>query len=190
MRAIASSGSARSPAPESTRACLKGGTGAKIRVAQNVDSSPGRYRVTAYLRGLDIGKGTYNCTTEFMFDGKYQQLNKNGTFGWTKLTYVGADQGKQADRAVVRPDGPRLFLDRRRDARKSGRRRSADRGPVLADEEAPIAPPARVHAARRALRGMRIPEQSGRQDLLRLWHRAECGKRHRRGATGPADRHV
>ena len=50
---------------------------------------PGRYRVTAYLRGLDITTGTYNASTEFMFDGKYIQLNKRGTFGWTKLTYVG-----------------------------------------------------------------------------------------------------
>src|SRR5262249_39134832 len=44
---------------------LYGGIGAKIRVAQNVELSPGRYRVTAYLRGLDIGKGMYNWTTEF-----------------------------------------------------------------------------------------------------------------------------
>jgi hypothetical protein len=50
---------------------------------------PGRYRVTAYLRGLDIGTGTYNATTEFMFAGKYMQLRKNGTFGWSRLTYVG-----------------------------------------------------------------------------------------------------
>ena len=35
---------------------LHGGSGAKIRVAQNVELTPGRYRVTAYLRGLDIGR--------------------------------------------------------------------------------------------------------------------------------------
>ncbi len=32
---------------------LSGGAGAKIRVTQNVVLEPGRYRVTAYLRGLD-----------------------------------------------------------------------------------------------------------------------------------------
>src|SRR5271157_6029436 len=58
---------------------LKGGVGAKIRVSQNVMLPPGRYRVTAYLRGLDIGTGSNGWTTEFMFDGKYHQLNKNGT---------------------------------------------------------------------------------------------------------------
>ena len=63
-----------------------------------------------------------------MFDGKYQQLNKNGTFGWTKLTYVGEiKEKKQA--------GPsfglmaRLFLDRRRVAGEGRRRGRADRGP-------------------------------------------------------------
>ena len=61
---------------------LAGGAGAKIRVAQLVDIEPGRYEVTAYIRGLDIGTGTWNCMTEFMFDGKYVQLGKNGTFGW------------------------------------------------------------------------------------------------------------
>ena len=50
---------------------LIGGVGAKIRVTQNVELEPGRYRVTAYLRGLDIATGTYGATTEFMFDGKY-----------------------------------------------------------------------------------------------------------------------
>jgi hypothetical protein len=76
---------------------LKGGAGAKIRATQNVNLTPGRYRVTAFLRGLDIGTGKFGGTTEFMFDGKYHALNKNGTFGWTKLTYVGdISQKKQA----------------------------------------------------------------------------------------------
>ena len=74
---------------------LKGGMGAKIRVGQNVTLEPGRYRVTAYLRGLDIGTGNFGWTTEFMFNGKYHQLNKNGTFGWTKLTYVGEVEMKK-----------------------------------------------------------------------------------------------
>jgi hypothetical protein len=81
-----------------THSCLlKGGSGAKIRATQNVQLNPGRYQITAYLRGLDIGTGTNGWATEFMFDGKYHQLNKNGTFGWTRLTYVGEiTQPKQA----------------------------------------------------------------------------------------------
>ena len=91
---------------------LYGGIGAKIRVTQNVELTPGRYRVTAYLRGLDIGRGTYNAATEFMFDGKYQQLNKTGTFGWTRLTYVGQIGEKKQAGPSFGHDGPRLFLDR------------------------------------------------------------------------------
>ena len=48
---------------------LKGGVGAKIRVTQNVTLEPGRYRINAYLRGLDVGTGNFGGTTEFMFDG-------------------------------------------------------------------------------------------------------------------------
>ncbi|HWG43048.1 MAG TPA: glycoside hydrolase domain-containing protein [Gemmataceae bacterium] len=51
--------------------------------------APGRYRVTAYLRGLDIGAGPYGQTTEFIFAGKYMPLRKGGTFGWTRLSFVG-----------------------------------------------------------------------------------------------------
>src|SRR6516225_2182187 len=57
---------------------LFGGSAPKIRVGQNLALEPGRYRVTAYVRGLDIGRGNHGMTTEFMFDGKYIQLNKNG----------------------------------------------------------------------------------------------------------------
>jgi hypothetical protein len=55
---------------------------------QNRELTPGRYRITAYLRGLDIGVGMHNMTTEFMFNDKYIQLAKRGTFGWTQMTYV------------------------------------------------------------------------------------------------------
>lgn len=41
---------------------LVGGAGAKIRTAQLLDPQPGRYRVTAWLRGLDIGTGAIRCT--------------------------------------------------------------------------------------------------------------------------------
>jgi len=70
-------------------ALLVGSGTPKIRITvPDQELDPGRYRVTAWLRGLDIGVGVWNQTTEFMFDGKYLQLAKNGTFGWTPLTYV------------------------------------------------------------------------------------------------------
>ena len=67
---------------------LFGGSAPKIRSVQLVDLEPGRYRITAFLRGLNIGTGVWNQTTEFMFDNKYMALRKNGTFGWTRLSYV------------------------------------------------------------------------------------------------------
>ncbi|MCI0742545.1 MAG: hypothetical protein L0Y72_26225 [Gemmataceae bacterium] len=68
-----------------------GGHNPKIRTwpEPRLTLEPGRYRLTAYLRGLDIGVGPYNYTTEFQFAGKYINLKKNGTFGWSKITFVG-----------------------------------------------------------------------------------------------------
>jgi hypothetical protein len=69
---------------------MVGGDAPKIRAwPDKFVLEPGRYRVTAYLRGLDIGTGRYGETTELMFAGKYMHLKKNGTFGWSKLTFVG-----------------------------------------------------------------------------------------------------
>ena len=56
----------------------------------------GRYKLTAWIRGLDIGEGVWHNNTEFEFDGKYTSLKKNGTFGWTPLTYV-ADMKQKKD---------------------------------------------------------------------------------------------
>ena len=66
------------------------GSNPKVRASPlQFTLDPGRYRITAWLRGLDIGMGAWNQTTEFMFEEKYLPLRKNGTFGWTQLTYVG-----------------------------------------------------------------------------------------------------
>ncbi len=71
--------------------CLLVGAGEpKIRIFKYQKSlPPGRYQVTAYIRGLNIGEGKWRQTIEFAFGEKYFQLGKNGTFGWTKLYYVG-----------------------------------------------------------------------------------------------------
>jgi hypothetical protein len=69
---------------------MVGGSGPKIRAwPDKFILDPGRYRITAYLRGLDIANGPYGGNTEFMFAGKYIPLHKSGTFGWSRLTYVG-----------------------------------------------------------------------------------------------------
>ena len=51
-------------------------------------------------------------STEFMFDDNYMPLKKNGTFGWTKLTYVGDVKKRDEGHFQLRPDGARLSLGR------------------------------------------------------------------------------
>jgi hypothetical protein len=131
----------------------------KIRIAQPQDLEPGRYRITAYLRGLDIGKGQWNQTTEFMFNDKYFGLKKNGTFGWTRLTYV-------ADLAARTKTGPSFglmapgyFWIDDVSMERVGSDTSLTEVPLLGPEEAPIAPPGRlgtgaVHCPRCRYRNM------------------------------------
>ena len=94
-----------------------------------------------------------------MFDGKYIPLNKNGTFGWTKLTYVGEVKEKKQAGPSLRADGPRLFLGRRRVAgegrhgRPADREAGARRGGV-ADRAAGRAP-----GRGRPLPGVRLPQR-------------------------------
>ena len=56
---------------------MSGCDGPKIRAwPAKFSLDPGRYRVTAYLRGLDIGTGLDRHNTEFMFAGKYMPLRQ------------------------------------------------------------------------------------------------------------------
>jgi hypothetical protein len=72
-----------------TSCLLFGSSQPKIRVWQTLKGvPPGRYRITAYLRGLDISVGPWDMDTEFAFDGKYYPLRRRGTFDWTQLTCV------------------------------------------------------------------------------------------------------
>ena len=97
-----------------TRACCSAGRAPRSALAQNVELDPGRYRITAYLRGLDIGTGTYGMTTEFMFDGKYHPAPQERHVRLDQLTYVGEIKEKKQAGPSFGLDGSRLFLDRRR----------------------------------------------------------------------------
>ncbi len=131
----------------------------KIRIAQTQDLKPGRYLITAYIRGLDIGTGAYDMSTEFMFNDKYIPLKKNGTFGWTRLTYV-------ADITQPTKSGPSfglwapglLWID---DVSMElvGADVKLTETPILSKEESPIVPPSAlgpgaVHCPRCAYRNM------------------------------------
>src|SRR5208282_1255849 len=125
---------------------LVGRSEPKIRVVQLRDLEPGRYQITAYIRGLDIGVGVWNQTTEFMFDGKYIPLGKNGTFGWTKLTYVGEiSEKKQAGPSFGLMAPGYLWID---DVtlEKVGSNVPLTEKPALGVEEAAIAPPSELGA--------------------------------------------
>ncbi len=157
---------------------LFGGSAPKIRAAQNVELVPGRYRITAYLRGLDIGTGTYGMSTEFMFDGNYIPLHKNRHVRLDQAHLCRRDQGEEASRSLVRLDGPWLFLGRRRDARAGRPRRPADRQAGarrrgIADRAA-----GRGTGRCRPLPGLRISQRRV-EDLLRLRRGARLRARSR-----------
>lgn len=123
---------------------MAGGSGPKIRAwPDKLDLAPGRYRVTAYLRGLDIATGPYGQTTEFMFNNKYIPLRKGGTFGWTKLTYVGevTKGGVKVYPSFGLMAPGYLWVDDVRVEKVGGDVPLTPR-PVFGKEEKPIEPPA------------------------------------------------
>jgi hypothetical protein len=128
---------------------LAGGGAPKIRAwPATLSLSPGRYRVTAHLRGLDIGAGVWNQSTEFMFAGNYMPLNKSGTFGWTRLTFVG-DVPEQKDYShpsfgLMAPGY--LWVDDV-SVEKVDPQTPLTPQPVFGPEEKPIAAPGEVTAA-------------------------------------------
>ncbi len=122
---------------------MVGGNNPKIRACSDkLILEPGRYRIRAYLRGLDIGTGIWNQTTEFMFAGKYMPLNKNGTFGWTPLEYVGEVSEKRdfshPSFGLMAPGY--LWVDDVT-VERVGEDVPLTAEPVLGQEEKPIVPP-------------------------------------------------
>jgi len=120
----------------------------KIRVTQTLkDLAPGRYKITVWLRGLDIGEGQWRATTELAFDGKYMPLKKNGTFGWTPLTHVVEVQEKKdvngPSFGLMAPGY--LWIDDVSVVRV-GQDVPLTEAPVFGEEERPIAPPGELAA--------------------------------------------
>lgn len=122
---------------------MAAGNNPKIRAcADKLILEPGRYRITAYLRGLDVGTGVWNQTTEFMFAGKYMPLRKNGTFGWTRLTYVGeVSERRDFSHPSFGLMAPGYLWVDDVSVERVGRDVPLSAEPVLGREEKPIAPP-------------------------------------------------
>ncbi len=163
---------------------LVGGNAPKIRIwPDKFVLEPGRYRITAYLRGLDIGFGPYEQTTEFMFEGKYIPLKKNGTFGWSKLTYVGdvAQKREYAHPSFGLMAPGYLWVDDVQ-VEKVGPEVALTPVPVIGPEEEPIAPPGPI-----GMEVARCPECGYRNNAS--WNRCyACGTAlgAKKAATGPA----
>lgn len=162
---------------------LVGGAGAKIRAAQLLDLDPGRYRVTAFLRGLDIGTGKWKQATEFMFDGNYVQLHENGTFGWTKLTYVAEVREHKKAGPSFGLMAPGYFWIDDVSLVQVGADVPLTPTPVLVREESAIEPPGPLNAD-----AVRCKECASRN--MPAWRRCyACGTTLERGdsvATGPS----
>ena len=122
---------------------IAGGTTPKIRACPaHFTLDAGRYRITAWLRGLDIGNGVWNQNTEFMFEEKYIPLKKNGTFGWTPLTFVGeVKKGREFGHPSFGLMAPGYLWVDDVSVEKVGNNVPLTPEPVLGQEEKPIAPP-------------------------------------------------
>jgi hypothetical protein len=167
---------------------MVGGNNTKIRAwPEKLVLDPGRYRITAYLRGLDIGTGVWNQTTEFMFNGKYMPLHKNGTFGWCKLTYVGevSKRGEQPHPSFGLLAPGYLWVDDVR-VEKVGADVFLTPEPTIAKEEKPIEMPGDLGAG-----WVRCPECGYRNNPS--WGRCyACGERleKKKAAAGPAVKRI
>jgi hypothetical protein len=82
-------------------------------------------------------------TTEFAFDGQYFQLQKNGTFGWTPITYVVdiRERKKDAYGPAFGLMAPGYFWIDDVSMVKVGAEVPLTPKPVLGAEEQPLAPP-------------------------------------------------
>ena len=168
---------------------LFGGSAPKIRVAQNVALGPGRYRIAAYVRGLDIGTGTYGMSTEFMFDGNYIPLGKKGTFGWTRLTYVAEVKEKKQAGPSLGLMAPGYFWIDDVSLEKVGNDVALTEKPVLGAEERRSRLRARSPPRPSAVRSAGTATVHGRPatPAARRWGRVGG---HRVGPIGQVDRHL
>lgn len=130
-----------------TSGLIVGDIGGKIRFSSgSMKLEPGRYRLTAWLRGLDIGQGRWGTTIDFTADAEqYFSFRKNGTFGWTPLTYVFdvTPQSRPFQLLIGLWEDGRLWVD---DVAlgKVGQTVALTARPEFGMEEAPIVPPGKI----------------------------------------------
>ncbi len=183
-RAIAISAWARWPTAANTRACCSAGRGPRSASTQNVELRAGPLQD----HGLSSAGWTSapasgttppsSCSTTSTFG-----LKKNGTFGWTKLTYVADLPAKKQAGPSFGLMAPGYFWIDDVSLVKVGEDVPLTDEPVLGAEESPIAPPGELGAD-----AVRCPECGYRN--MPAWKTCyACGtplEAKRAAATGPA----
>ena len=118
----------------------------EIPEAKEIPIEPGRYRVTLFIRGIDIAQGPGMGNVNFsIFDGKFMAIKVGSNFGWTPLTYVfevTPDAKSKKIRLFIGfyQSTGRLWVDDA-DLEKVDDTVALTPAPVLGKEEAPIASP-------------------------------------------------
>ncbi len=140
---------------------IVGVVGGKIRMySKEIPLAAGRYRLTLYVRGLDIGPGRWGTNVDLCVDQKnYITMKKGGTFGWTPLTYVfDAPEGMKFRLAFGLWEDGRVWVD---DAslEKVANDVELTAKPVFGQEEKPVAMPGALPA-----NPVRCPECGYRND--------------------------
>lgn len=132
-----------------TCAEIVGAQGGKIRLyTPPVTLPPGRYRFSFYIRGLDIGTHVWGLSEDVNFaDDQYYPLKKTGTFGWTRVEMVKDVTVEQEVQGRIGLWAPgRLWVDDAAIERVAPDTPLTD-GPVLGEEEQPVAPPGELDVA-------------------------------------------
>ncbi len=115
-----------------------------------------------------------------MFDDKYMQLNKDGTFGWTRLTYVAElKQKKKAGPSFGLMAPGRFWIDDV-SLERVGPEVPLTPAPILGKEESPISPPRRDRRVGPALQRVRLPQPGRREDPA-----TRAAKRSKPNGTSP-----
>ena len=127
---------------------IVGAVGGKIRMySKEIPLAAGRYRLTLHLRALDLGVAQRGNNLDLSVDqAKYVGMKKNGTFGWTPMTYVfDAPDGFKFKMAFGLWGDGYLWVD---DAslEKVADDVAPTAAPVFGAEEAPIAMPGALPA--------------------------------------------
>ncbi|MFB3891634.1 MAG: hypothetical protein ACE15C_06375 [Phycisphaerae bacterium] len=126
---------------------INGNNGKSRYSSSELKLEPGRYRMTAFIRGLGIVPMYSAALDIHVCDGKYRPLKAPETFGWSKVTQV-VQLDKANDKAIVQIGllgGGYLWIDDI-SLEKVDDSVAVTDSPVLDKEEAPIAPPDKLAA--------------------------------------------